>query len=193
MSLMTNDDIRLYPHDEPVERLFRFIPHSVTPNSLTVLRLLLTPIVVLLLWKSSYHWAFIVFLLAALTDMLDGSFARVRKQITLWGTIADPVADKCLIGAITVYFILTGLPLWIGFMVLGIELIIIANAFRRQLRGLYASANVYGKIKMVLHVVGIGLLFLERLLGSATIEPYAIGVFVLSSIFALISFFTYGI
>jgi len=82
---------------------------ALTPaNQLTFLRMLLTPVLALLVLYDRMGWALAVFLLAALTDALDGLLARRSGQHTTLGAWLDPVADKLLI--VTMFVVLT-LPL----------------------------------------------------------------------------------
>ena len=69
------------------------------PNGLTLLRLVLTPVIVLLLLREDFSWAFVVFLVAGITDGLDGFLARSLREGTEFGRMLDPVADKLLLGA----------------------------------------------------------------------------------------------
>lgn len=193
MPLMTNDNIRLYPHDRFVARLFWFVPRWVEPNHLTVLRIILIPIVLFLLWRQSWIASFTVFVFAAITDLLDGSLARTRSQITLWGTIADPTADKMLIASVAVYLILKGLDPWVCFTLVLLELLIIANAIRRQQQGIYVSANNYGKIKMVLQAIGVASLLLAQAVAWMWLTPLALALFLFSFVFAFLSLITYGL
>ncbi len=193
MSLMTNDNIRFYPHDKLVAWLFAFVPKWIEPNHLTVLRLFLVPIVLFFLWTQSWVWALSVFTFAAFTDVLDGTLARTRSQITLWGTIADPAADKLLIGSVAVFLIWKGLHPALCIALIVLELLIIANAFRRQQSGSYVSANAYGKTKMVFQVIGIGALLLFQVMPLVWLTPVAMAAFGLSLIFALFSLATYGL
>lgn len=190
---MTNDNIRLYPHDKLVAWLFSFIPRWVEPNHLTVLRLALIPIVLILLWIQSWNWAMAVFSFAAFTDVLDGTLARTRSQITLWGTIADPAADKLLIGTVAIYLILKGLHPVLCIALIVLELLIVVNAFRRQQSGAYASANNYGKAKMFFQVMGVGALLLNQIVVLAWLTPFAVVAFCASLVFALLSLATYGL
>src|SRR3989338_141010 len=73
------------------------IPSFVKPNHLTGIRLLMWPIATYLLYIEEYKWGVIVFIFLALTDAIDGALARTRNQITDWGRIFDPIADKLLI------------------------------------------------------------------------------------------------
>ncbi len=93
------------------------------PNLLTVFRILLVPLlVVVLLTKSSgkESWGLGLFLLAALTDVLDGFLARRRQQVTRLGTLLDPAADKILTSAafISLVELGPGRPAWIVVVVI---------------------------------------------------------------------------
>ena len=82
------------------------------PNFLTVLRILSIPVLVVVLlsqFEGKELAAVIIFLLAALTDMLDGFLARKKQQITTLGEFSDPIADKLLITAALVNPVLTGI------------------------------------------------------------------------------------
>lgn len=190
---MTNDNIRLYPHDKVVARIFAFVPRWIEPNHLTVLRLFLVPIVLLFLWTQSWVWALSVFAFAAFTDVLDGTLARTRAQITLWGTIADPAADKLLIASVAVFLIWKGLHPALCIALIVLELMIVANAFKRQQAGSYVSANAYGKTKMVFQVIGVGALLLFQVMPLVWLTPLAMTAFVFSLVFALFSLATYGL
>ena len=96
------------------------------PNSLTLARIFLVPIVVaVLLTKEIRTWAFwgaSLFLAAALTDLLDGYLARRRKQVTTLGRLLDPIADKLLISAALVSLVqLKIAPAWMVVIILGRE------------------------------------------------------------------------
>lgn len=96
------------------------------PNSLTALRLLAVPILIWLLaldTSDARAWATVVFLLAAFTDLLDGAIARKRGEITSFGKLADPIADKALIGtALIGLSIMNDLAWWITIVILVREL-----------------------------------------------------------------------
>ena len=92
-----NEKIRVLPHDRLLNWVvLRFLPKFVKPNHLTVLRLILTVPVLTLLIFGNYGWGLAFFLLAGLTDAMDGSLARIRKEVSEWGIIWDPVAESCL-------------------------------------------------------------------------------------------------
>jgi CDP-diacylglycerol--glycerol-3-phosphate 3-phosphatidyltransferase len=96
------------------------------PNSLTALRLLAVPVLIWLMTidtRDARAWATVVFLFAALTDLLDGAIARKRGEITSFGKLADPIADKALIGAALIGLsLLDDLAWWITIVMLVREL-----------------------------------------------------------------------
>lgn len=191
--LMTNDTIQLYPHDRPLAWLIvRFLPKWLKPNHLTVLRFCLTPCVLFLLWMEWWPWAFALFVFTAFTDALDGTMARTRKQITLWGTMADPIADKLLIGSVVVLFVAKEVNPLFAALIVFMEILIVAGAVYRKRRGIYSSANEYGKLKMLLQVVGVSLLLIAKLLGIHLVVPFAVGTLSLAIVFAIVSLLTYG-
>ena len=107
-------------------------------NALTVLRILMVPVFVwLLLDDRAPHgehlatwWPFAIFALAAITDRIDGDLARSRNLITNFGKIADPIADKALIGSALVCLSWTGLlPWWVTGVILFRELLITVVRF----------------------------------------------------------------
>jgi len=192
--LMTNENVRLYPHDRIMAKtVLLLIPRWLRPNAFTILRVILTPAVLYFMWVE--HWAIAIpaFLLVAFTDAIDGSLARTRKQITLFGTVADPVADKLLIGSVAILFIARQIHIGFAILIVATELLVVAMALIRYRKFGIVSANTFGKIKMLLQVAGIFCLLLSQLM----IAPWAILVsiiaFVLAIIFAVISVFTLGI
>lgn len=191
---MTNENIRLFPHDRVMAKtVLRLIPLWIKPNHVTVLRLLLIPVVLYFMWLENWKIALPLFVLTAFTDAIDGSLARMRKQITLWGTVVDPIADKLLIGSVVVLFVAQAINLWFALVILFIELLIAFGALIRQRRGLYSSANEYGKLKMLFQVLGVSLLLLAKLLGIKLVVPFATGTLAIAIIFAIVSLLTYGI
>ena len=129
-------------------------------NGLTVLRLVLVPVFVLLLLEggtSGRIAAFAVFLIASVTDLLDGRIARQRGLITDFGKIADPIADKALTGAALVTLSALGeLAWWVTAVILARELGVTALRFWVIRRGVIAASRG-GKIKTLLQVLAIAL------------------------------------
>lgn len=190
---MTNDTIRLYPHDHVIRSLFHWwVPRWVRPNHLTVVRFLFTPIVLGALWQERWLATLGLFLFAAFTDVLDGSLARLRKQITMWGTVADPVADKILIGSVSLVFVARVVGVWLALAILLMEVLVVTGVLYRRSKGKISSANVFGKTKMFLQVLAITGLLLSQIFGAAFFVSLALGCFLVSFVFAFISFLTYS-
>lgn len=128
------------------------------PNKLTILRIVLTPVFLLLFLNeaipANYIFALIVFVSAAVTDLADGKIARKRNIITDFGKIADPIADKILTTSVLLCFMQMGLcSIWIVLIVLAREFAISAIRINAASQGLVIPANIYGKIKTVCQMV----------------------------------------
>lgn len=147
--------------------ILRLIPQSVSPNSVTVVRFVLVPIVIALLLAHNYAWGAGVFAAAALTDALDGAMARTRNRITRWGKIADPLADKLLIGSTALILVTRYFGLGMAALIVFLEVVISARAIYRYAHGRSAGANATAKAKMVLQSFSLLFLLIYALLGSA--------------------------
>lgn len=192
--LMTNENVRLFLHDRLMAKtVLRFIPHWVQPNHVTAARFMLTPVVLYFLWYEAWAVVLPLFLFTAFTDAIDGSLARTRKQITLWGTAADPAADKVLIGSVVILFVAREVnPVFAAIIVL-MEVLIALSGLYRRAHGKISSANEFGKVKMILQVLGVSLLLLARLIDLQLAVPFAVGTLAVAIVFAIVSLITYGI
>ncbi|WP_050792850.1 CDP-diacylglycerol--glycerol-3-phosphate 3-phosphatidyltransferase [Gordonia neofelifaecis] len=135
-------------------------------NALTVFRIVLVPVFVVLLFVDDGHstaWriaAFVVFAVAAFTDQLDGRLARGMNLVTDFGKMADPIADKALIGAALISLSVLGdLPWWVTVVVLAREVGVTLLRFW-VLRYGVIPASRGGKLKTLLQSVAIGLFVL---------------------------------
>ncbi|MFM2357282.1 MAG: CDP-diacylglycerol--glycerol-3-phosphate 3-phosphatidyltransferase [Candidatus Parcubacteria bacterium] len=137
----------------------RLLPSVVTPNHLTLLRLILTPFVFFLLLIGSYTYGTILFIIAAFSDALDGARARTENRITLWGTLCDPIADKLLVSSVAVLLVSRYMSIALAGTIIFIELILVLSSYFR-FKGKVVPAKASGKIKMVLQCVGIIFLLL---------------------------------
>jgi CDP-diacylglycerol--glycerol-3-phosphate 3-phosphatidyltransferase len=149
------------------------------PNALTVLRLLLVPVFVVLLFldggdsTAGRIAAFVVFIVASLTDLVDGAIARSRGQVTDFGKIADPIADKALTGAALIGLSILGdLPWWVTVVILVREVGITLLRFS-VIRTAVIPAGRGGKLKTVLQMVAISLYLLPL---PATLDPISAAV-----------------
>ena len=144
------------------------------PNSLTVVRIFLAPLLVVVLLTSGVDgWQFfgasrellgaVIFGLASLTDWLDGYLARRRQQVTGFGQWMDPLADKLLVTAALVSLVQMGLaPPWMVVVILGREFFVTVLRSVILSRGQSLPASTVGKVKMVAQVVAILALILGR-------------------------------
>lgn len=127
------------------------------PNQLTIVRIILTPIfLVLFLSDIKYHfmWGLIVFAIGSFTDFLDGKIARKRNIVTVFGQLADPVADKILTTAALLAFMKFDLcNIWIIMIVLLREFTITSFRLVATAQGVVIPANIYGKMKTVSQMV----------------------------------------
>jgi CDP-diacylglycerol--glycerol-3-phosphate 3-phosphatidyltransferase len=175
--------------DRFMERTFlKLIPYSVTPNQVTYLRFALTPIVGWLFYKEIYDWGLVLFLLTMLTDALDGAMARTRDQITDLGKIIDPVADKLAIAIVAVLLIVKFLNPLIAWLIVIVDvLIMVVGGYKKYILGKTIQAEIFGKLKLIIQVVGIGILLLFALLGWGWLLILAKVVLYLAIFLAIIS------
>lgn len=143
------------------------------PNIITLVRIALTPVIALLPFIEGY-WpklvTFVVFLVAAISDIVDGHLARSRQQITDLGKLLDPVADKLLLIAtlLPIYFIsqtrnqLYDIPVW-GSIPLWVCLLMLVREFAMTVfrhwakgKGVIIAAQGVGKLKSVFQNIFIG-------------------------------------
>lgn len=140
------------------------------PNILTLLRIILIPVFVLvLLIKIPYgdYIAAFIFIIAALTDSLDGYLARKWKQITKLGIILDPLADKLLITAALISLVELGrIPGWIAIVILGREFAVSGLRAIKAEEGVIIPASKWGKAKTVSQIIAVLLVILEHLYDS---------------------------
>jgi len=130
-----------------------------TANKLTFLRIIMIPIFMFTLLSNNLTINKIslgIFILAALTDTLDGYIARKYNQITNLGKFLDPLADKLLvISALICFVYLNILSPWIVIIVIGRELMITGFRTIAAKEGIVLAANIYGKVKTVVQMITI--------------------------------------
>ncbi len=143
------------------------------PNKLTILRIILVPIMVIIPFLGiegeiheipiTYLLIDLIFIIAAITDKLDGHIARTRNQITTFGKFLDPIADKIVVIAAMVMLVEFGhLPAWIPIIVIFREFVV--SGYRLiavQKEGNVIAANMWGKIKTVTQMVAVILAFID--------------------------------
>ena len=132
------------------------------PNKLTLLRMILTPFfLVTLLVNFPFHYAvsLFIFIVASITDYLDGNIARKQGIVTSFGKFLDPIADKMLTTAAFLGFMVLGIGygvVWITFIVLLREFIVASiRMVAVSSGGKVIAANIWGKLKTVVQMVAI--------------------------------------
>jgi CDP-diacylglycerol--glycerol-3-phosphate 3-phosphatidyltransferase len=130
------------------------------PNLLTVARILAVPVLVVALLDETPNGdalAAVVFGLAAITDGLDGYIARSRGDVTTFGKLMDPIADKLLIVAALVSLVsLDRLAAWVAMVIIAREVAVTVMRAVAAERGVVISASWMGKAKTLLQVLAIG-------------------------------------
>ena len=142
-------------------------------NKLTLFRIILVPIIIIIplfniqgsLWgiPLTYLIIDVIFIIASLTDKLDGHIARSRNQITTFGKFLDPIADKILVIVAMLILVEAGrIPAWIPAIVVIREFIV--SGYRLvavEKNGKVIAASIWGKIKTCTQILGIVLAFID--------------------------------
>ncbi|MBI4353212.1 MAG: CDP-diacylglycerol--glycerol-3-phosphate 3-phosphatidyltransferase [Candidatus Omnitrophica bacterium] len=143
------------------------------PNRLTVLRILLTVLFMILLFGKNLFaktGALLVFLLASLTDYWDGKIAREKGQITRFGKLMDPIADKILTLSAFMAFVQMGIiPAWMVIAIISRDLLITGLRLLAPSAGDAAAARKSGKHKTVLQFLAIVFVLLFLALKQAPV------------------------
>ncbi len=132
-----------------------------TANKLTLLRVIMIPIFLVLLYQNMLYWALLVFVLASLTDFVDGYVARHYNQVTDFGKFMDPLADKLLTTAAMVWFVEVGMmPAWALLLVVTREFAVTGMRLVAVDQGKVIAAAWSGKVKTAASMVAICLMLL---------------------------------
>ena len=133
-----------------------------TPNKLTTLRLIMIPVFMVSYMYFSYPLlSAAIFALAFLTDMLDGYIARKNNQVSDFGKIMDPLADKVLVSAAMVLLNVANIVSpWITVVVLAREFIVSGVRMAAAAEGNVVAASIWGKIKTIWQFIAITLALL---------------------------------
>ncbi len=168
------------------------IPRWVTPNAVTIFRFITIPFVGYLFISEDYVSGVILFGISAFSDAIDGSMARTRNQITEWGKLFDPLADKLLIGVAVAILVSKFLNPYLAATIVLIEFFIMSSAYyRKRVHGMLVEAELSGKIKMVLQSFGIGSILFGAIFNIAPFFIIAYYLMYLAVVFAIISLVVY--
>ncbi len=141
-------------------------------NKLTLIRIFLVPIfLIFLVGKGIPYGTFIatfIFILASLTDKLDGYIARSRNQITNFGKFMDPLADKLLVTSALISLVeLQVIPAWAAIIIIAREFAVSGLRSIAAAQGKVIAASWWGKIKTVIQIIAIILLLLQVNIGDS--------------------------
>lgn len=168
------------------------------PNALTLLRIFFVPLLVAALVQEGWRLhlreyelsndlvALVIFIVAALTDLLDGYLARRWNQVTTVGMLLDPIADKLLISAALVALVqVHRLPAWMAVIIIGREFAVSGLRSIAAEVGSVIAASDLGKTKMVFQVIAVGLLMasqdVPQLQSLATLAVWGVVLFAIVS------------
>lgn len=184
----------ILPTDRLIARLVLWmIPRWITPNHITLFRIIATPFTVLLLYDKHYAFGVPMFLFVAFTDAVDGALARTRNMITPWGMMFDPLADKLLIIPVVCILVFSQLNIVVAAGIVATELLIVVLALLWRYAGGVIQANVWGKIKMFLQVCGIIVLLFAIRFSSSDLATIATIILTSSIAFGVVSIARKGV
>ena len=144
------------------------------PNKLTISRIILVPIMVIIPFLNiqgeilgvpiTFLIIDLIFIIASITDKLDGSIARSKNLVTTFGKFLDPIADKILVLAALIMLVdFNKIPAWIPIIILFREFIVSGyRLIASQNGGKVIAASIWGKIKTVTQMVAIILIFIDK-------------------------------
>ena len=173
------------------------------PNKLTIFRIILVPIMVIIPYLNlqgsfyglpyTYFWMLLIFIVASITDKLDGYIARSRKQVTTFGKFLDPLADKILVlSALILLVELDKIPAWIPIIVLAREFLV--SGYRLvavEKGGKVIAASIWGKLKTVTQMLAIILIMFDKnafaQCFNGTLSGAEFGLNIISTIMLIIS------
>lgn len=192
--MFERDPHKLFVHDHVLRwTIIPLIPSFITPNMVTMFRIVMTPVVLWLLYTNQFQVGVPLFLFVAFTDAIDGTLARLRNQVTDWGTFYDPLADKVLIGSVVLLVVIQHVNVLFGLLIVSVEAILLVGGYIRKREGKLIGSNLFGKTKMFLQVTGVFMLLIALWAGFDLFIPISVGTLSLAIVFAVISLFTYGL
>lgn len=161
-----------------------------TANKLTLCRVVMIPIFLVLLYVdfTGHLWAALaVFILASVTDFIDGYVARHYHQITDFGKFMDPLADKLLVMSAMAWFVeVAWMPAWAFFVVIARELAVTGLRLVAVEQGRVIAAAKSGKVKTACTMVGI---ILMLIFPNATLRLVCVAVILVTTIYSGIEYF----
>ncbi len=159
------------------------------PNLLTLARILLTPLLVIFLIDKKYELAFLVFVVAGVTDGLDGFIARIMRQKTRIGAILDPIADKALLASSYITMAVTGIiPDWLAVTVISRDIIIVFGVMVLLLfhSGVEICPSIISKLTTLFQLLTV-FFVLGGMVMKITCHPLVASLYVITAILTIAS------
>lgn len=171
------------------------------PNKLTVFRIILVPIMVIIpylpiegeMFSVPITWVLVnlIFIIASITDKLDGYIARSRNLVTTFGKFLDPIADKILVLAAMIMLVADGrLPSWIPIIVLFREFLV--SGYRLvevEKSGKVVAASMWGKLKTVTQMIGLIIAIIDTNYFGAFLGGNLLGISLVINIVSTVTIF----
>lgn len=149
--------------------------------------MILTPFfLAVFMWETLPHrflWGLVIFAIGSLTDFADGKLARKNNQITVFGKLADPVADKMLTTAALLAFMSMGLcSIWVLMIILMREFTVTSFRLVASAQGIVIPANIFGKLKTASQMIFSLIIMLMGELEYARLLPQSINYVLISNV-----------
>lgn len=136
------------------------------PNKLTIARIIAVPFFIAAYYLEWHLAAFLIFIIASFTDMLDGQIARKYNLVTNFGKIMDPLADKVLVYSAFCLMVPDPVPAWMLIIILAREFLVAGVRTVAASEGIVIAAAMSGKIKTVLQMVAVCMLLIAPVIGQ---------------------------
>ena len=164
-----------------------------TANKFTIARIILVPVFLVLMYLDLVYWALAAFIIASLTDFVDGHIARKYNQVTDFGKFIDPLADKMLVLAAMCYFVEAGfMPGWVVAIVLFREFGVSGLRLLAVEQGIVIAAAWSGKIKTFATMVSLCVMMLlgeSWMPAPEILNVICIAVIVITTVYSGIEYF----
>lgn len=180
-----------HPFDKIVKKLLPAIPLWLKPNHFTMSRVFLTIFFIWLFINDYRISALLAFILAAMTDAIDGALARERNLISRFGAVVDPWADKLLILSALVV-LQNYLNIYLVAILIFLEILALISSLVCSYSKTAFNSNIWGKIKMTLETLLICLLFVYQFNPGRWLFNLNNSLLIVIIIFALIAIFDYS-
>ena len=163
------------------------------PNKLTILRTILIPFFLIFIYtdfwgKGNAYIAVAIFIIASLTDLLDGKIARKYNLVTNFGKFMDPLADKLLVCSALICLIQLGqLPAWVVIIIISREFIISGFRLVAADNGIVIAASYWGKFKTTFQMIAV-ILMIFNIPALATVTMIMLVIAVVLTVISLVDY-----